>query len=249
MESHMEKNSSVIKDASGIKRIQSGIHGLDSFIGGGIVAKSSVLLRGDTGTLKTLFSLQFLYTGAHKYDEPGAFLSFADSEETIYQHGKVFGWDIKDLVKKKKLAIIRYHPHEVVRILEDGGGVIRDTLDEIGAKRFVVDSLTEFEMLFESRYKANESILDLFELLRQWNTTSLVTSETHVDPNRGAPDRLGFLTDGIINLYHLRINGEMKRALEIIKMRDTAHSEKIHICKLKHDGISLNDETWSIGEK
>ncbi len=232
-----------------IQRIPTGIPGLDRMVGGGFVKNSSVLIRGDTGTLKTLLCLQYLYRGAIDHGDPGVFISFADSEEAIYQHGLVFDWDFKKLMDEKKFAVVHYQPHEVVKIMEEGGGVIRDTLESIGAKRIVIDSLTTYEMLFETKYRANESILDLFELLRKWNATTLVTSESPVSPGKGTTDRLGFLTDGIINLYHLRHSGKMLRALEVVKMRDTDHEEKIHQFMLDRAGLRVLGELGFLGRK
>ena len=220
--------------------VKSGITGFDNIIEGGIEKNSIVLIRGGTGTGKTIFCLQYLYKGAVSYDEPGVFLSFAESKDTIYQHGTVFNWDFEKLEKKRKIVFIRYAPHEINKIMHEGGGTIRDTIESMGAKRLVIDSLSAYQLLFESEYKADQSILNLFEMLRTWNCTTLVTSEKAVDPNMLDSERLGFLTDGIINFYNNRKNNERQRSLEVVKMRDTKHSEKIYNFKIDKNGISLN---------
>ncbi|MBI5046579.1 hypothetical protein HZC07_02505 [Candidatus Micrarchaeota archaeon] len=215
-------------------RVPTGISGLDKLIEGGFPRNSSIMVRGGSGTGKTIFCLQWLYEGATKENEPGIFLSFAESKQAVYNHGKAFNWDLEDLTKKGKFAEIRYEPHEVASIIEEGGGTIRDTIETIGAKRLVIDSLTAYQMLFESRYKANEAILSLFEILNRWNTTTLVTSEYPVSPNRESRERLGFLTDSIINFYRLREKKGRQRYLEVVKMRDTNHNDRINpftICK------------------
>jgi len=220
-------------------RVPSGIPGLDPLIEGGFVKNSSILVRGDTGAAKTLFCLQYLHHGARFADEPGVYISFAESKEAIYNHGLQFGWDFRGLTKEKKFEVIRYEPHEVVKIMEEGGGLIRDTVESIGAKRITIDSLTAYEMFFENRYKANQSVLSLFELLKKWEVTSLVTAELAVSLNRESSDRLGFLTEGIINLYHARRHTARVRALEIIKMRDTAHDEAVNLFTISKGGLRV----------
>ncbi len=221
------------------ERVGSGIPGLDNMLEGGFIKGSSILVRGDTGTAKTIFCLQYLHDGAADGDEPGVFISFAESAEAIYNHGSRFGWDLAGLGKKGRFAIIRFDPHEVVRIMEDGGGIIRDTIEEVGAKRLAIDSLTAYQMFFESQYKANQSVLGLFELLKRWEVTSLVTSESPVSLGKESADRLGFLTEGIINLYHVRQRNRRVRALEIVKMRDTAHSEFISRFTIGREGLRV----------
>lgn len=222
-----------------IERIQSGIPGLDKLIGGGLVKNSVVLIQGNTGTNKTIFCLQYLIKGAMQFKEPGVFISFAEPKEAIIQHAKSFGWDIEDLEKRGLFAFVRYSPHEVANIMKEGGGSIRDTIESIGAKRLVIDSLTAYALFFENKYKANESVLELFELLRNWKTTSLVTAEVAIDMSRKKEASVGFLTDGIINLYHTRKNNQVIRAIEVIKIRDTKHNEDINLFEVEKGGIKI----------
>ncbi|MBU0532419.1 hypothetical protein KKB44_02905 [Candidatus Micrarchaeota archaeon] len=222
-----------------IERVPTGIGGLDKLMEGGFVKNSTIMIRGDTGNGKTLFCLQYLYKGAKDYDEPGVYISFSESTETICQHGTSFGWDLKELIKKDKLAIVRYEPHEIVGIIAQGGGSLRDVVEDMKAKRLVIDSLTAYEMVFENQYRANESVLNLFELLRKWDSTALVTSEVAVTPEHASGGRLGFLTDAIINLYHCRTDSTRKRAMEILKMRDTNHSDYLNEFEIGKNGLKI----------
>lgn len=245
------KNAKKPKQAPGnhiIERVPSGIPGLDELIGGGFVKNSTVLIQGGTGSGKTLLCLQYLYKGATVYNEPGVYLSFAESEPLIQQHGTLFGWDFKELAKEDKFKVIRYQPHEIVKIIDEGGGVIRDTVEAMGAKRLVIDSLSAYEMLFDNKYRANESILTLLEILRKWNTTSLVTSEKAISPIIAGKSRLGFLTDGILNLYYLRHGMHRDRAVEVLKMRDTQHSDEVRIFNLDSSGLSVTKKVGNVNK-
>jgi circadian clock protein KaiC len=227
------------KGRGAVERAPSGVNGLDELLEGGYVRDSTVLIRGDTGTAKTLFCLNYLYFGASEYDEPGIYITFSESEKAIHQHGNMFGWDLEGLTKKNEFSIIRYEPHEVVNIMESGGGSIRDTIESLGAKRLVIDSLSTYEMVFESKYKATESVLNLFEMLHKWDITTLVTSEFPVNISRETGGRLGYLTDGIINLYYVRVDKHKFRALEVIKMRDTKHDDKINRFEIGDTGLKV----------
>ena len=231
-----------------LERLPTGIPGLDEMISGGFPKNSAIMIRGGTGTCKTNLCIQYLYMGAVKYKEPGVLLSFAESKSQIHQHAHGFGWDLDALEKEDLINIIRYEPHEVLKIMEEGGGSIRDTVESVGAKRIVIDSLTAYDMLFEKRYRANESILNLFEILRGWDATTLVTSETPVSPNTEYKGRSGFLSDGVIQLYNLRIGQRRVRAIEIIKMRDTSHTDMIRGLKLTSKGIVIDGELKNVSK-
>ncbi len=229
-----------------VERIPSGIPGLDGMIKGGFPKNSSVLVRGGTGTGKTIMCLQYLYNGATEHGEAGVFISFAESRKAIHDHCRGFGWDVERLEKRNELALIRYEPHEVLKVMEEGGGSIRDTIESIGTKRLVIDSISAYEMLFEQRYKANESVLNLFELLRGWNATTLVTAETPLKPSVDTKERTGFLSDAILNMYYLRHGERRVRALEVIKMRDTLHSDHVRRFAIGKNGIAISGELSSV---
>ena len=222
-----------------LQRIKSGISGLDKLIDGGFPKDDTVMVRGSTGTGKTLFCLQYLYNGATELDEPGIFISFGESKDAIFQHGKIFSWDFEKLAQENKFAIIRYEPHEVASIMEEGGGTIRDTIEQTGAKRLVIDSITSYEMVFENKYKASESILSLFKMLRGWDITTVVSSEYPVTFKKSTGGKLGSLVDGIINMYYTRNKSHRARSLEIIKMRDTAHDDTINSFVISKKGIEV----------
>ncbi len=221
------------------ERVKTGIPGFDKIIEGGIMRGSVVMVRGGTGTGKTLLCLQYLHAGAAQFNEPGVFLSFAESKNSIYAHGIRFGWDFEKLEREKKISFVQYAPHEIVKVMEEGGGSIRDTIESIEARRLVIDSISAYELLFENQYKADQNVLNLFEMLRNWNCTTLATSEKTVDPQGFDSERLGFLTDGIVNIYYLRQGKERKRSIEVLKMRDTEHSDKIWGLDITKKGVSI----------
>lgn len=230
-----------------ITRVSSGIPGLDEMIEGGFVKNSTTLIQGGAGAAKTLFCLQHIYHGATQMEEPAVFLSFNESEKSIIRHGNVFGWDFRKLIEEKKFMVVHFQPREIARIVEEGSNVIWDTIESIGAKRLVVDSLTAYGMYFEKQYLADQSILSIFQELEKRDITALLTMENLVNPTKESGDRAEFLTDGVINLYNLRKNKAHYRALEIVKMRDTDHSSEIKLFSVDKSGIKiLNNQNTSI---
>ncbi|VVB98947.1 Circadian clock protein kinase KaiC [uncultured archaeon] len=218
------------------ERVPTGIPGFDGLIEGGFERNGIILIGGDSGAGKTIFCLQQLYNGITQYGEPAVYLSFAESREAIFTHGKRFGWDFEKLEKEGKFAFIRYEPHEVANIVKEGGGTIRDTIESIGAKRLVVDSVTAYTMFFKTGYEASESLLQLFGMLRGWNCTTLLVSEELVSLEKTKSDRSEFLADGIIYLYHFRRGDVRTRAIEVLKMRDTDLIERLCPFRIEKDG-------------
>lgn len=208
-------------------RTPSGIAGLDELIGGGFEKESTTLVMGDAGCGKTTFLSQFLYNGALQYEEPSVLLSFEEPSTSILKHMKRYGLDFAELEKQGLFTSINYRPHEVKKLVDEGGGLIWDTISSIGAKRLAIDSLTSYAMLFESLYQAREAELLLFELLRKWKCTTLLSAEGINTEKMRITTGMEYLSDGVILLHHPRYQSGRYRAIEILKMRGCKHSEKL----------------------
>lgn len=208
-------------------KVPSGIPGLDELLCGGFEHGSTTLVMGESGSGKTTFLAQFIYNGAVKHDEPGVILSFEEPNASIVKHMRGYGFDFKTLEDRGLFAAINYRPHEVKKLVDEGGGLIWDTISSIGAKRLVIDSLTSYAMLFDSVYRAREAELGLFELMRKWNCTTLLSADGLRTDKMKITTGMEFLSDGLIQLHHPRYQASRYRAIEVFKMRGVRHSEKL----------------------
>ncbi|HEX2993901.1 MAG TPA: ATPase domain-containing protein, partial [Anaerolineales bacterium] len=132
----------------------------DEITGGGLPKGRTTLLTGGAGCGKTLFSLEFLINGVTQYNEPGVFLAFEESAEELAQNVASLGFDLKKLIKQKKLIVdyIRVERNEIEETGEydlDGLFIrLGYAIDSIGAKRVVLDTI---EVLFSAL--PNQAIL------------------------------------------------------------------------------------------
>ena len=221
-----------------------GISGLDEITGGGLPKGRPTLVAGSTGCGKTLFAMEFLVNGAIDYNEPGVFLAFEENAEELAQNVASLGFDLKKLIKQKKL-IIDYVRVERAEIQETGeydleGLFIRlgHAIDTIGAKRVVLDTV---EVLFSAL--PNQAILRtelqrLFRWLKDKGVSAVITAER----GDGTMTRFGleeYVADCVIVLDH-RVNEQMStRRLRIVKYRGTLHGTNEYPFLITKDGISV----------
>jgi KaiC/GvpD/RAD55 family RecA-like ATPase len=220
------------------QRVPSGIEGLDELIEGGFERNSVILVCGDAGSGKTTLSLQFLYNGATQYGEPGIFITFEEGKKSVYKHSLQYGWDLKALEDKGLFTFVEYKPQQIAEIIRGGSSTVKDSIDSIGAKRIGLDSLTSYSLLFKTPYEGREAVLALFNRLRDWHCTSMVVSEIILQfGSRRGEAGVEFLSDAVLLLYYARQQDMKVRALEILKMRGTKHSDKICPFKFGDNGI------------
>ena len=221
-----------------------GIPGMDEITGGGLPKGRPTLVAGAAGCGKTLFAMEFLVNGAIQYDEPGVFITFEENAEELAQNVASLGFDLKKLIKQKKL-IIDYVRVERTEIEETGeydleGLFIRmdHAIDTIGARRVVLDTI---EVLFAAL--PNHAILRaelqrLFRWLKDRGVSAVITAE------RGAQTmtRFGleeYIADCVILLDHRVTEQISTRRMRIVKYRGTLHGTSEYPFLIGKKGISV----------
>lgn len=224
------------------KRVHTGISGLDDVMEGGFKYNSINLVGGGAGSGKSIFCMQFLVEGASKHNENGMYISFEQTEKKIIDDFKRFKWGLSELVNGKKLVVLYYSPEQVQKVLQTGGGVIRDLIEAHNIKRIILDSLTAFTLLFPTDLEKRKAVLKLMEATSKWGVTTLMTLEHEANPDRHSSNVAEFEVDGVILLYNLRKGDLRERSLEVFKMRGTKHATKIFPMKIDEYGIKIFPE-------
>src|SRR5215468_8924464 len=86
-----------------------GMQGLDEITFGGLPRGRTTLVCGSAGCGKTMLSLEFLIRGALQYSEPGVFIAFEETAEELTKNVASLGFDLDNLIKRKKLIIDYVH--------------------------------------------------------------------------------------------------------------------------------------------
>jgi len=92
-----------------LQKTPTGIQGFDEITGGGLPFGRPTLICGDAGCGKTLFSMEFLVRGATKFNDPGVFMSFEETETELTANVASLGFDLAKLVDKKKIILDHVH--------------------------------------------------------------------------------------------------------------------------------------------
>ena len=228
------------------ERVPTGIPNFDKLIEGGFQRESINLIAGGAGSGKTIFAIQYLINGIEKYNEPGMYITFEERKNKLYKDMLEFGWDLAKYEKEGKFVFLNYKPAQVKRVLVEGGGVIETIITESKIKRLVIDSISSFILLYTEELSKKQAALQLFELISKWGLTALITSQDEVPHEGTIIAALEFEVDGIILVYHVKKKAARIRAIEILKMRGTRHSEATIQCEITSEGIRVNPEEFVI---
>ena len=227
-----------------LNKTPTGIPGLDEVLLGGLPTGRPTLICGYAGCGKTLLGMTFLVNGATAFDEPGVFVSFEETSRDLSENVSSLGFDVPGLIAAKHLAIdhVRIDRNEI----EENGEYDLEGLfirlgyavDQIGAKRVVLDTL---EALFSSL--GDETILRaelrrLFGWLKDRGLTAIVTAERGQDTlTRNGLEE--YVSDCVILLDNRVQDQVTTRRLRIVKFRGSAHGTNEYPFLLDEQGITV----------
>ncbi len=226
---------------SDLDRLDVGIDGLDQMILGGVPRRSLMVAIGSAGTGKTTFGLQFLNHGLER-GEDAVYITLEESYDRIVSTADEKGWGFAEYVDDDRLAVVDIDPIEMSNSLDSIQNDLPNLIEEFGADRLVLDSVSLLEMMYESAPKRRSQVFGFARALKEAGITILLTSEA--DRNHAYASRFGiveYLADAVFVLQYVRPSDfqETRLAVEIQKIRDANHSRETKPYELTDEGISV----------
>ena len=225
-----------------MKRIKSGIYGLDPIVDGGIIKNSVSIVYGCAGIGKTTFASQFLRRGLENGYE-GIYITMEEDKDQILKGAEEMGWDeIYDFVDSELLIFIEARG-------KDFSEFIRTELATFVAKweggsdaRIVIDPLTPIMWALDSKYEQRETVSFLFKQMKKIGTVVCTLEEHASSDNYLTEDAIipTYLSDTVIHINR-SFSSSSKKKLNVLKCRNSWHSEESHTYQIiKGMGIVIS---------
>ena len=226
-----------------IDKVPTGIEGFDDITMGGLPQGRPTLICGSAGCGKTLFASTFLVNGA-RAGEPGVFVTFEERPDDIIDNVASLGFDLDNLVEDGLVHIehIAIDPSELAEVgdydLEALFLRLELAIDEVGAKRIVLDTVESLFSAFQNPAILRAEIRRLFDWLKEKGLTAVITGERGDGslPRQGLEE---YVSDCVILLDHRSHNQVSTRRLRIVKYRGTAHGTNEYPFLIGEDGFSV----------
>jgi len=222
------------------RRLSLGIPELDRMLGGGIKEGDSLLVAGPSGTGKSALATQFIAEGLRN-GESGIMAIFEERPEGYTHRAGTFGLRLQDAQRQGTLETLYLRPLDLS--VDETMQEILDAIGRVGAKRLVIDSLVGFEMALAPGFRADfrESLYRMIGALTGAGITILSTVEVE-DTFTALPFShyaISFLTDDIIRMRYVEIDGQLRKVMVVIKMRGGNHSKDIREYVITDKGVVI----------
>src|ERR1700693_5542994 len=188
--------------------------------------------------------MEFLVRGAIEFGDPGVCLSFEETGEELASNVASLGFDLADLIKRKKLLIDHVYLDRSV-IDETGEYDLEALLVRLGhavvsivAKRVLLDSVEALFAGLDNEGILRSELRRLFRWLKDRNLTAVVTGER----GQATLSRHGleeYISDCVILLDHQVTETVLTRRLRVVKYRGSTHGMNEYPFLIESDGISV----------
>ena len=212
---------------------------LDAILDGGLPAKSTTMLAGSTGVGKSLLSLRFCAAGA-RVGDPALLVSYSEPVERLIARAKRIGLDVQPLIDEGKL-FVEYR--STVNV--EGDDLVSEILErvrETGAKRLVVDGVSDIEHGIIDRERVRTLLTALIIELRNSGVTAVFVKEVAkiAGPDLDFSDTpISVTAENVIFLRHVELRGRLLRILSVLKMRESGYDPYVRQFEIGEAGIRV----------
>ncbi|MEZ5427840.1 MAG: circadian clock protein KaiC [Pyrinomonadaceae bacterium] len=224
--------------SSGI-RVSSGVAELDKMCSGGMYRDSIILVSGATGTGKTLTVTEYI-KAAIDAGEKAILFGAEESREQLTRNAASWGVDFEKAEADGLLKIICRYPETMG--LEDHLLQMRRDIQEFQPSRVAVDSMSAFERV-SSVKSFREFVIGLTSHIKHQEITGMFTNTTAMllGGESITETHISTITDTIILLRYVEMQGEMRRGLTVLKMRGTWHEKNIREYMIDNKGMHIKE--------
>jgi KaiC/GvpD/RAD55 family RecA-like ATPase len=212
-----------------LRKIKSGVFGLNELMDGGIIEHSTTVVVGSPGAGKTTFATQFLRRGLER-GEDAVFITLDEAPSENIKNAKLMGWeDVEEALESGNLVFVDAGGKQFSNFIQKELGELVGEWEGHSA-RIVIDPLTPVLWSVREKYEQRELVAYLLRETRKIGTV-LCTLEEHgmmgdvVHPEMIIPM---YLADNVVHLRYQSHAIPERRDLKIIKCRSSKHSRQWH---------------------
>jgi len=227
-------------DMAHVERYSSGVAGLDEMTHGGWLRNSIIIVRGPTGSGKTLLSGLYARAGADR-NERVVYYGFEETRPILLRNYREIGMAMDEYIEKGNLKVVCRYPEATS--LEDLLVDLRLGLEEVKPSLVIIDSISSIEHA-SSENGFRQFMIGVAAILREHGRSALITQTIATSElvEHTAP-YLSTIADAILTLDYSTESYEIDRQMRVIKMRGSDHEQHPYRLNIEAGGLKVKKLT------
>lgn len=217
--------------------LSSDIFELDKLTNGGLEIGTTTMITGPTGVGKTCLGVQFIKAAATR-GERSVIYTFEESADTIKKRSRGISVPIDDMCQDETLKIVPIEPLSYSP--DEFASMVRRDVEENDTKIIMIDTISAYTFAVREKNPMRR-LHSLSVYLQNMGVTVLLINELRsITGDFVASDmKASYLSDNIIYLRYVEVNGELKKAVGVLKKRLSSFEHSIRDFKITSEGIQV----------
>ena len=220
--------------------LKSGLKEVDALLGNGVPMGTTTLILGPSGVGKSTLASQYLSSAAARGICSAAFL-FDEQRATFMNRGDQLGMGISKYVKNNVIKITKIEPGSMSP--GEFSHSVRKVVEDDGARVVLIDSLTGYLTAIPEK---DAAVVRLHELTSYLASRGIVTFLTvaqqgMLGQNMASPIDVSYIADTMFMMRYFEAQGEVCKALSVIKKRTGAHESSIREIGIKGNRLRVGE--------
>jgi circadian clock protein KaiC len=221
--------------------LSSGIHELDTLLGGGLESATTTIVSGPTGAGKSTLAMSFLRQAVAQ-GKSAIFYSFEESVNSLVTRCRMVQMPIDDLIADGRLKIVSVNPMELYpdELLQ----LIREAVEVDGYSVVVLDSLRGYQLVMEEFGSALAHIHNIVTYLNRMGVTTMVINEAQAITGNLMATEIGvsYLADNILLLRYAEHAGQLIKVISCLKKRAGPFQAELREFRISSAGLEVSDK-------
>jgi len=224
-------------------RLATGVDGLDSLLGGGIERGSVTVVSGPSGVGKTTTGTLFLRAAAERGEGAVAFLFEELADDFRYRAGEL-GLGIEPSVEDGLLDIREIE--SLTRSPDEFAHAVRTAVEEDDPGIVMLDGTAGYRLGLRGDDSETALTRELHALCRYLKRMGVAVVLIEEVPDitgqfRATDERISYLADNIVFLRYLELDGEVSKAIGVLKKRFGPFEQSLRALTIDGEGVVVGE--------
>ena len=223
--------------------VSSGVPELDELLSGGLERGTVTIITGPTGVGKTTLGLVFMKEAAGR-GERSVVYTFEESPEILFRRCESINIPVRAMVERGTLSVMNVEPLQYTA--DEFAQMVRFQVEELNSRIVMIDSVSGYRLSLRGQDPVRYLHALSKYLSNMWVTTLLVNEvETITGDFRATDIGISYLADNIVFLRYLEIEGELRKAIGVLKKRLSDFEKSVRGFDITRYGVKVG-ETFAL---
>jgi circadian clock protein KaiC len=220
--------------------VQSGLAELDALLGGGLTWGTTTLFVGPAGVGKSTVAAQYLCGAANPTTKAAVFL-FDERRATFVERCDALGMHASERIASGNLIVEQVDPG--VASPGEFAHMVRRRVESDVVRLVGIDTLNGYLNAIPATDAPVTRMHELLSYLSERAVSTLIVLAQHgmVGTTMPVPVDLSYLADAIVLLRFFEAQGDVRKAISVVKKRTGAHENSIRELRIGPERIRVGE--------